>query len=103
MKRIYIPLPDGESRKALITTMMNKHGSGGDNILKPSVLARIVHMTQGYSGSDLTAVRCQTFSITSCVQVCREAAMGPIREIPPDKLGSIRAEDVRPLNERVCL
>jgi SpoVK/Ycf46/Vps4 family AAA+-type ATPase len=44
-------------------------------------------MTQGYSGSDLTAV-------------CSEAAMGPIRELGPQALLHVKAEDVRPILER---
>ena len=59
VKRIYVPLPDAEARQALITHMMSKHVKGGGTesvTAKKSTLARIVHMTQGYSGSDLTAV-----------------------------------------------
>jgi SpoVK/Ycf46/Vps4 family AAA+-type ATPase len=57
VKRIYVPLPDAVAREALIIHLMKKHGAGGLNVAenKPS-LARIVHMTQGYSGSDLNAV-----------------------------------------------
>jgi Vps4 C terminal oligomerisation domain len=50
-------------------------------------LHRIIVRTQGYSGSDLTAV-------------CSEAAMGPIRELGPQALLHVKAEDVRPIAEK---
>lgn len=59
MKRIFVPLPDAEARTALISHMLGKHvkGGGTERVLHDAhILARIVHMTQGYSGSDLTAV-----------------------------------------------
>ena len=60
VKRIYVPLPDADARGSLINHMMVKHTKGGgtERISQdPALFARIVHMTQGYSGSDLTAVR----------------------------------------------
>ena len=54
-----MPLPDSEAREALILHMMQKHvkGNGTERITQDkATFARIVHMTQGYSGSDLTAV-----------------------------------------------
>lgn len=35
------------------------------------------------------------------MQVCHEAAMGPIRELGPAALLSVKAEDVRALEEKV--
>lgn len=67
VKRIFVPLPDAEARQALIMHMMQKHGKGGgtESVTHDrQILARIVHMTQGYSGSDLTAVRMKTTSYT---------------------------------------
>ena len=45
---------------------------------------QIVSLTSGYSGSDLSAV-------------CKEAAMGPLRELGLDALITVRADDVRPI------
>jgi SpoVK/Ycf46/Vps4 family AAA+-type ATPase len=57
VKRIYVPLPDAETRAALISHLMAKQGPSGAPILQPETLTRVVQLTQGYSGSDLTAVR----------------------------------------------
>jgi SpoVK/Ycf46/Vps4 family AAA+-type ATPase len=51
-------------------------------------IAEIVRLTEGYSASDLTAL-------------CRESAMGPIREMRPDMLRTVKAEDVRPVSRKV--
>jgi spastin len=57
VRRIYIPLPDAASRRALISLLLTKQGPGGADMLQPRHLERVVAMTDGYSGSDLTAVR----------------------------------------------
>lgn len=50
-------------------------------------LERIVSITNGYSGSDLSAV-------------CHEAAMGPIRELGPAALKVVKVQDLRALGEK---
>jgi SpoVK/Ycf46/Vps4 family AAA+-type ATPase len=57
VRRIYIPLPDADSRRALVSTLLARQGAGGAGMLAPRRLDQIVRMTEGYSGSDLTAVR----------------------------------------------
>lgn len=86
VKRIYIPLPDGPARYALISHTLEKQGPKGIRLSKDQ-LTRIVELTEGYSGSDLAAL-------------CQEAALGPIREIDPSRLRSVRPEDVRPIEEK---
>ena len=54
-KRIYVPLPDSIARKALITHLLSKQGASGGSI-QSKELDRIVTLTEGYSGSDLSAV-----------------------------------------------
>ena len=77
-KRIYIPLPDFEARFALI-----KHLSSGQNmLLSDHDIRKICEATEGFSGSDLTAL-------------CKETAMIPIREISVEKLMSIDAGKIR--------
>ncbi len=86
VKRIYVPLPDTDARRALIVHLLNKQGASGQH-LTAAQLNAIVHMTEGYSGSDLAAV-------------CQEAALGPIRELPLDQLKTVKAEEVRPIQQQ---
>lgn len=83
-KRIYVPLPEVESRKALITHLLKKQGPSAGQVTARD-LDRIVYLTEGYSGSDLAAV-------------CSEAALGPIREIGPAALKTVKVEEVRQIN-----
>lgn len=62
VKRIYIPMPDAEGRRALLKATL----AGQPAKLSRTDVERIVGSTEGYSGSDLAAL-------------CREAAMAPIR------------------------
>ncbi len=55
-----MPLPDSESREALINNLLLKHqqssGSRRSTMLPDKAIKKIVRVTEGYSGSDLTAV-----------------------------------------------
>jgi spastin len=84
-KRIYVPLPDNESRKALISHLLKKQGPSASHLLQDRELSRIVQLTEGYSGSDLAAL-------------CQEAALGPIRELNPQLLRTIKAEEIRSIS-----
>jgi SpoVK/Ycf46/Vps4 family AAA+-type ATPase len=84
-RRIFIPLPDSESRRSLIQHLLQKQFAGRPPVLSPAQFEQIVRATDGYSGSDLTTL-------------CQEAALGPIRELGPAALRSIKAEDIRPLS-----
>lgn len=72
-KRIYIGLPDPESRISLIKKLMQQV----DTSLSNSDYNQIVEWTESYSSADLNSV-------------CKDAAMEPVREIPPHKLMSMR-------------
>ncbi|XP_050100944.1 spastin isoform X2 [Anopheles aquasalis] len=83
-KRVYVTLPDLDTRELLLRRLLQKQGSPlGDADLK-----RLALLTEGYSGSDLTAL-------------ARDAALEPIRELnveevknmDPTKLRSIREDD----------
>ncbi|KAM7472125.1 hypothetical protein LguiA_010308 [Lonicera macranthoides] len=79
VKRIYIPLPDGNARRLLL-----QHKLKGQSFSLPSGdLERLVEETEGYSGSDLQAL-------------CEEAAMMPIRELGTNVL-TVKANQVRRL------
>ncbi|KAI8918724.1 P-loop containing nucleoside triphosphate hydrolase protein [Entophlyctis helioformis] len=77
VKRIYIPLPESATRSALLMHLLNNHRHS----LSASDIRRLVSATQGYSGSDLTAL-------------AREASLGPIRALGDDLI-STPADQIR--------
>ncbi len=79
-KRLYIPLPEAEARRQIVTNLMSREKSqlGADEMEK------VVQGTEGFSGADMT-------------QLCREAALGPIRSICLSDIATISAEQVRPI------
>lgn len=78
VKRLYIPLPDGSARVQIVRNLLNgqKHG-----ITDPD-LAVICERTAGYSGSDMA-------------NLCREAAVSPMRSITD--ILNIDQNDVPPI------
>ncbi|CAE8644526.1 unnamed protein product, partial [Polarella glacialis] len=68
-KRLYVPLPGGVARRALLRRQLAKHnaGLGLKGALSATDIDGIAERTSGFSGSDLQ-------------QLLREAAMGPVRE-----------------------
>lgn len=78
-KKLYIPLPDLESRKAIVVNLLKKQS----NFLTSDQLERLCQLTEGYSGSDMD-------------NLCREAALGPIRSV--GDICNIAPEDVRPIS-----
>lgn len=78
VKRLYIPLPDAGAREQIMCSLLaqQKCSLSQQNIIK------IVQQTHGYSGSDMA-------------NLCREAALGPIRSITD--IQCIDAEQVRPI------
>lgn len=61
-KRVYVTLPDLDTRAKLLKKLLAKQGCS----LTQSELKRLATLTEGYSGSDLTAL-------------AKDAALGPIR------------------------
>lgn len=61
-KRVYVSLPDLETRDLLLKRLLEKQGSP----LQADALRRLANNTEGYSGSDLTAL-------------AKDAALEPIR------------------------
>ncbi|XP_075223768.1 spastin isoform X2 [Lycorma delicatula] len=61
-KRIYVGLPDANTRVILLQRLLSRH----DNPLSYSELCVLSTLTEGYSGSDLT-------------NLAKDAALGPIR------------------------
>lgn len=61
-KRVYVTLPDLQTRIVLLRRLLAKH----NDPLTPEELNEMAVMTEGYSGSDLTGL-------------AKDAALGPIR------------------------
>lgn len=77
-KRVYVTLPDEETRALLLQNLLSKHG----NPLSKSELTFLSKKTQGYSGSDLTSL-------------AKDAALGPIRELGPQQVRNMAASEMR--------
>ncbi|XP_054455996.1 spastin isoform X2 [Anoplopoma fimbria] len=77
-KRVYVALPDGETRLTLLKNLLEKHR----NPLSKNELSSLAKLTAGYSGSDLTSL-------------AKDAALGPIRELGPDQVRSMAASEMR--------
>jgi len=80
VKRLLIPLPEGVARRKIVTNLMSQQHSE----LSETDVNDIMNKTDGYSGADMT-------------NLCREAALGPIRSIPMEQMETITAEQVRPI------
>jgi SpoVK/Ycf46/Vps4 family AAA+-type ATPase len=72
-RRIYIPLPDEEAREAIISSKLNKVNHDIDK----DGYSNILSLTKGYSCADLQAM-------------IKEAAMQPVRELPPEDILKIK-------------
>lgn len=79
-KRLYIPLPDKEARRQLLTSLLRLN----DNRINERELEWIARSTEGYSGSDIN-------------NLCKDAAMQPLREIPAEELMKTDVTNFRPI------
>ncbi|KAL8610922.1 hypothetical protein ACOMHN_042540 [Nucella lapillus] len=77
-KRVYVTIPDHETRVTMLTHLLKKQGCA----LSKKDLSRLASLTEGYSGSDLTAL-------------AKDAALGPIRELSVTEVRSVDANKVR--------
>ncbi|SMN21213.1 similar to Saccharomyces cerevisiae YPL074W YTA6 Putative ATPase of the CDC48/PAS1/SEC18 (AAA) family, localized to the cortex of mother cells but not to daughter cells [Maudiozyma saulgeensis] len=80
-RRLYIPLPDFETRLYHLKRLLRHQ----PNVLTESNFKEITELTEGYSGSDLTAL-------------AKEAAMEPIRELG-DQLIDANFENIRKIGK----
>ena len=80
-KRLYIPLPDGVARNAITSRLMSEQSHS----LNEQDLDGIVSKTAGFSGADMT-------------NLCREAALGPIRSLDVEDIFQVSKEEVRSIN-----
>lgn len=79
VRRQYIPLPEDETRKVQIQKLLSyqKHTLSDEDFEK------LIQLTHGYSGSDITSL-------------AKDAAMGPLRELG-DQLLEIGRDNIRPI------
>ncbi|CAG9859431.1 unnamed protein product [Phyllotreta striolata] len=77
-KRVYVSLPNLETRAKLLKKLLEKQGC----TLTQQELKRLSTLTDGYSGSDLTAL-------------AKDAALGPIRELQPEQVKQMDPSAVR--------
>jgi SpoVK/Ycf46/Vps4 family AAA+-type ATPase len=80
VRRQYIPLPEDAVRRVQLDSLLShqKHS------LSESDLDRLVELTDGFSGSDITAL-------------AKDAAMGPLRSLG-EKLLHMTMEEIRPIH-----
>lgn len=81
-RRLYIPLPNHETRLYHLKKLM----SSQKNALTEEDFEEITNLIDGYSGSDITAL-------------AKEAAMEPIRNLG-DELMNVDFENIRPVNKQ---
>jgi len=79
-KRVYIPLPEGRTRKILARQLLQQN----PHSLSEEDWMTFMERTEGYSGSDLASL------VTDMVML-------PLRELG-DGMDQVRAEDIRPVN-----
>ncbi|KUI72255.1 hypothetical protein VM1G_07911 [Cytospora mali] len=79
VRRQYIPLPEAETRAVQLKTLLGQQ----KHVLTDEDFAKLVEMTDGFSGSDITAL-------------AKDAAMGPLRSLG-EALLHMTMEDIRPI------
>ncbi|XP_037580324.1 LOW QUALITY PROTEIN: spastin-like [Dermacentor silvarum] len=77
-KRVYVTLPDENTRVVLLEKLLRKQNSP----LSLDKLKYLARVTSGYSGSDLTAL-------------AKDAALGPIRELNPEQVRCVDPKKMR--------
>ena len=80
VRRQYIPLPEGETRKSQIMKLLKYQ----NHTLTEADQEELIGLTDGFSGSDITAL-------------AKDSAMGPLRSLGDDLL-STPTENIRPIN-----
>lgn len=80
VKRLYIPLPETSARKQIVVNLMSRENCS----LSEKEVESIVLQAEGFSGADMT-------------QLCREAALGPIRSLQTIDISTISPDQVRPI------
>lgn len=77
-KRVYVRMPDVETRTKLVTHLLEKQGAP----LTAKEISKVVTLTEGYTCSDIS-------------NLARDAALAPVRECSTVELATIRPQDIR--------
>ncbi|KAF6807102.1 AAA family ATPase [Colletotrichum plurivorum] len=80
VRRQYIPLPESETRSTQLRTLLGQQ----KHSLTDLDIEKLVALTDGFSGSDITAL-------------AKDAAMGPLRSLG-DALLSMTMDEIRPIS-----
>ncbi|KAM3467152.1 hypothetical protein MY5147_008859 [Beauveria neobassiana] len=80
VRRQYIPLPEPTTRETQIRTLLGQQ----KHSLSPSDVQKLVGLTDGFSGSDITAL-------------AKDAAMGPLRSLG-EALLHMTMDEIRPIS-----
>merc|ERR1712238_73299 len=84
-RRIYIPLPDPTTRKALLKNLLK---NAGESDLTKEDIKFIVTRLKGFSGSDIAGI-------------ASEASFGPIRSLGGiDAIQTAKSSDIRPIQRQ---
>ncbi|XP_055525288.1 spastin isoform X5 [Wyeomyia smithii] len=83
-KRVYVMLPDMDTRELLLRRLLEKQGSP----LEDTELKQLAVLTDGYSGSDLTAL-----AKDAAFEPIRELNVEEVKNMDPTMLRSIRVSD----------
>ena len=84
VKRLYIPLPEVAARRSIVTRLLARE----EHELTAAQLDQIGQLTQGYSGADMA-------------NLCKEAAMGPIRSMDFSQIQRINKAELRKISFQV--
>ncbi|KAF2730265.1 AAA-domain-containing protein [Polyplosphaeria fusca] len=79
VRRQYIPLPEEHVRRTQLNTLLSHQKQN----ISPTEMDRLVEMTEGFSGSDITAL-------------AKDAAMGPLRSLG-ERLLHMTMDEIRPI------
>ena len=85
-KRVYVRMPDVETRTKLISNLLSKQGSP----LSGEEISQVVALTEGYTCSDIS-------------NLARDAALAPVREYSGSQLLTLQPQDIRNIQLQVSL
>ena len=84
VKRLYIQLPEVAARRSIVARLLARE----EHELTAAQLDQVGQLTQGYSGADMA-------------NLCKEAAMGPIRSMDFSQIQRISKAELRKISFQV--